>query len=108
MSYILDPIQNCLETIVSKSTAEICLNSLLGVAAGYLFMRFAKSSALIAGATLLAVELVSENSSVLVDNGSTFEKYLQMFLQSFAIDEIYRRCAARGFLGGVLIGMSLD
>lgn len=107
MSYFLNQIQNGMEKLVGQATAEICLNSLLGVATGYLLMMFAKSSALIVGAGLLAVEIVSENSSVLVQHGSTFEKYLKMLLEVLTLDEIYRRCAARGFLGGMLIGMSV-
>lgn len=105
---MLYQIQNCLEKAVGQSIAEICLNSFIGAAAGYLLMRFAKSSALIAGAVLLAVEVVSESASVLVEHGSSFEQYFKMLLEFLTLDEIYRRCAARGFLGGLLIGMSLE
>lgn len=93
---------------MGKSTAEICLNSLIGVAAGYLLMRFAKSSALIVGVGILAVELVGENSYAVVEHGGTIEKYFKMILESLTLDEVYRRIAARGFVAGMLIGMTLE
>lgn len=106
MSYLINQIQNVMEAIVGKSSAEICLNGLIGCGAGFLMMRFAKSSALTAGVAIIAVEVVCENSSFVVDNGSTFQKYFHMLLESLTLVEIYRRCAARGFLGGMLIGMT--
>lgn len=108
MSYIINQIQNCLEKAVGQSIAEISLNSLIGCAAGYLLMKYAKSFALITGACLLGIEAIIENSSVIVEHGSSFQKYFKMFLELLTLDEIYRRCAARGFFGGLLIGMSIE
>ncbi len=107
MSYLLNPIQNGLAKLVGQSTAEICLNAALGIGGGYLAMQFAKSSALLAGVSLLVVEMISENSAFIVEHGGTIEKYVKIFLELLTLDEIYRRCAARGFLGGVLVGITL-
>lgn len=106
MSYLINQIQNGVEAIVGKSSAEICLNGLIGFGAGFLLMRFARSSALIAGSAIIAVEVVCENCSFVVDNGGSFQKYFKTLLELLTLDEIYRRCAARGFLGGLLIGMT--
>lgn len=105
MSYLLNQIQKGAEQLVGASTAEILLNSLIGAGVGYLLMRFAKSSALIVGVGLIGVELVSENAAAVIDR-STLEKYSKTLLEFLTLDEVYRRCAGRGFLGGFMIGMT--
>lgn len=107
MSYIVNQLQKGLENIVGKSTAEICINSMLGIGAGYLIMTFAKSSALIIGASLLVIELVSENTAISHLDASTLKKCFKKCLELLTLDEVYRRCAARGFVGGLLIGFML-
>lgn len=107
MSLILNQIQRCMEKLVGKSTAEIGLNALLGMGAGYLMMRFAKSSALIVGIGLLVIELVTETTPLAIFDDSTLRKYFKLLLEVLTLDEVYRRCAARGFVGGMLIGFML-
>lgn len=107
MSAILNQIQNYLEKCVGFSISEISINAAIGIGSGYLLMRFAKSSAFVAGAVLLGVEVVGEHSSVLLERGCTIEENIKTILGLFTLDEVYRRCAARGFVGGLLIGMTL-
>lgn len=103
----LNEMQEHIELYVGASTGEIVLNSIIGGIAGYIAMKLAKSSAAIAGTCLLVIEVIGENGWVTFDRESTTEKIRKTFLEWFSLDEFYRRCAQRGFLGGMLIGMSI-
>lgn len=107
MSVIIHQIQNTLEKCVGHSIAEISINASIGIGAGYLLMRFAKSSAFLAGTILLGIEVVGEHSSIMLESGGKAEENIKIILGLFTLDEVYRRCAARGFVGGFLIGMTM-
>lgn len=103
----LNEIQDYIEKFVGPSTGEIILNAMIGGIAGYIGMKLARSSAAIIGTGLIVVEIISENGYVGFNRESTMEKCRKTFLEWFSLDEFYRRCAQRGFLGGMLIGISL-
>lgn len=100
-------LQDYIERYVDPSASEIVLNALIGGVAGYIGMKLARSSAAIIGCGLIIVEVISENGFIGFDRESTMEKIRKTFLEWFSLDEFYRRCAERGFLGGMLIGISL-
>lgn len=107
MSYCLNKLQEFIGEFVGKATAEILFNSLIGAAAGYALMKFAKSSALVVGGGLIVAELVGETISNIPHDKSTLEKYGKTLLEWSLLADIYRRFAGHGFVGGMLIGMSL-
>ncbi len=102
----LDEFQDYVEKYVGPSASEIILNAIIGGVAGYIGMKLARSSAAIIGTGLIIIEVVSENGMIGFDRESTIEKCRRTFLEWFSLDEFYRRCAQRGFLGGMLIGIS--
>lgn len=71
-------------------------------------MKLARSSALIVGSGLIMIELISESGYMDFDRANTMERVRKTFSEWFSFDEFYRRVAQRGFLGGLLIGMSLS
>ncbi|KAG4070071.1 hypothetical protein HA402_013731 [Bradysia odoriphaga] len=103
----LDEIQEYIERYVGPSASEIVLNALIGGIAGYIGIKLARSSAAIIGTGLIIVEIISENGIIGFDRESTMDKCRRTFMDWFSLDEFYRRCAERGFLGGMLIGMSV-
>lgn len=102
-----DEIQVYIERYVGPSAREIVLNALIGSIAGYIGMKLARSSAAIIGTGLIIIEIISENGMIGFDRESTMNKCRKTFMDWFSLDEFYRRCAQRGFLGGMLIGMSV-
>lgn len=103
----LDEIQDYIEMYVGRSAGEIIVNAIIGGAAGYIGMKLARSSAAIIGTGLIIVEVISENGFIAFNRESTMDKCRKTFLEWFSLDEIYRRCTQRGFLGGMLIGISI-
>lgn len=103
----LTELQDYIERYVGPSAGEIILNALIGGVAGFVGMKLARSSAAIIGTGFIVVEVISESGLVAFDRESTMEKCRKTFLEWFSLDEFYKRCAQRGFLGGMLIGISL-
>lgn len=103
----LNEIQEYIERYVGPSAGEIILNAIIGGIAGYIGMKLARSSAAIIGTGLIVVEVISENGYIGFDRESTIEKCRRTFLEWFSLNEFYRRCGQRGFLGGMLIGISI-
>lgn len=107
MSFCLNKLQEFFEQFVGKATAEILFNSLIGAASGYIVMKFAKSSALVIGGGLIAIEFVGETITNIPHDKNVLEEFGKTLLECLSLDEIYRRFAGRGFVGGMLIGISL-
>lgn len=103
----LDGIQEYIDRYVGPSAGEIILNAFVGGIAGYIGMKLARSSAAIIGTGLIIIEIISENGTIGFDRESTMVKCRNTFFEWFSLDEFYRRCAHRGFLGGMLIGLSI-
>lgn len=103
----LNEIQEYIEKYVGPSAGEIFLNAIVGGISGYIGMKLARSSAAIIGTGLIVLEVVSENGYLDFNRESTIQKCRKTFLEWFSLDEFYRRCAQRGFLGGMLIGISI-
>lgn len=103
----LSEIQDYIEKYVGPSAGEIILNALIGGIAGLIGMKLARSSAAIIGTGFIIAELISENGYIGFDRDSTVAKCRKTFLEWFSLEEFYQRCGQRGFLGGMLIGISL-
>lgn len=103
----LNEMQDYIEMYVGPSAGEIILNAIIGGISGYIGMKLARSSAAIVGTGLLIVEVISENGFIAFNREGTVDKCRKTFLEWFSLDEFYRRCAQRGFLGGMLIGISI-
>lgn len=103
----LNQIQDHIECYVGPSAGEIFVNAIIGGVAGYIGIKLARSSAVIVGTGLIVVEVISENGFIAFNREGTMDKCRKTFMEWFSLDEFYRRCAQRGFLGGMLIGISV-
>lgn len=93
--------------LLGQNIRNIFVNALTGAGIGWLTMRYAKSIAIIMGLSIICVQLLHEYDILTIDWSYYIDEArvpIRRLLESCSLYNIWRE---HGFIGGMLIGISL-
>lgn len=110
MASILSQVQ-CIDAAVIELLGEnvrnILFHALAGATVGCITMKFAKSIAIIAGLSVISIQLLHEYDILTIDWSYCLDEVggpIRKMLESFSLYNIWQE---HGFIGGLLIGISI-
>lgn len=110
MASIMSQVQSLDATVtdmLGQNVRNIMVNALTGAGIGWFAMRFAKSLAIIVGLSVISFQLLNEYEILTIDWSHIIDEArvpIRKLLESCSLYNIWRE---NGFVGGLLIGISL-
>lgn len=93
--------------LLGQNVRNILVNALTGAGIGWFSMKFAKSLAIIVGLSVISAQLLHEYDILTIDWSYYIDEArapIRTLLEKFSLYNIWRE---HGFIGGLLIGISL-